>query len=162
MFDITQFRTLVIQPALKAINFYTPEAEELLVATCAQESKGGTYVQQMGDGPARGCYQMEIATHDSLWKHYLFPRVDLSMTLMRSCNFRTQPNADELSSNLKYASQMARIFYLQFNEKLPIADDIEGIWAYYKKYWNTEKGAAQHDDFIKNYNVFIGKKVKAA
>lgn len=161
MYDITQFRTLIIQPALKAINTYSTQAEELLVATCAQESLGGTYIAQLQAdgqvGPAYGWCQMEDATHDSLWKVYLAQHTNLGLMILRACNYRMQPNFKMLMYNSFYAAMMARVFYMQFSEALPAAEDIEAIWAYYKKYWNTDKGAATHDQFVSNYYKFTKK-----
>lgn len=162
MYDLVQFRALIVKPALEAINAYSPEAEELLIATCANESNGGTYFAQVntnGDvGPAYGCFQMEANTHASLWAVYIQVRPQLASYILKATNYRMPLTPIMLAQNAFYAAMMARVFYMQFPEGLPACDDIEAIWTYYKKYWNTENGAATHDQFISNYYKFIGKK----
>lgn len=66
-------RDLIIRPTLVEMGHYSPAAEALLLGTAAHESHGGRYLSQIR-GPARGIYQMEPATHDDLWRHYLPPR----------------------------------------------------------------------------------------
>jgi hypothetical protein len=61
MFNITQFRELLIRPVLDSLQMYSKDAEELLVFTCAAESNGGTYLHQV-KGPALGIYQCEPST----------------------------------------------------------------------------------------------------
>lgn len=159
MYDITQFRE-VIKQALQAISAYSAEAEEILVATCAHESKGGTYVMQVS-GPAVGAYQMEPRTHDDLWSRELRAHQDRAITLLKACGYRARPAATTMSTNLLYATLMARVFYMQFREALPKSDDLDAIWEYYKKYWNTELGSAKKEDFLKNYYAFTGAKKSA-
>jgi hypothetical protein len=57
--------------------------------------------------------------------------------------------------NLKYATAMARIHYLRISEPLPQFNDIEGMWNYYKQYYNTPKGAATRDQFMGNYAKYV-------
>lgn len=155
MLDISQFRTLIIQPALDAIAKHSEDAEELLVATCAQESLGGTYLKQVGGGPAKGIYQMETRTHDDLWQTILVRDQSLAFKIMKGLNTATKPNADLMIRDMFYATQMARVFYMRIAHPLPKADDIDSIWEYYKQFWNTNAGAATKGDFVLNYNRFL-------
>ena len=119
MFNNLQFRQLIIQPVLRAIYLYSQEAEDLLVGTCAQESRGGTYLFQEGTNPdlyaslqknilAVGVYQMQSATHHRVSE--------------------------------------------------PIPKTLELQAEYYKKYYNTAGGKATVDEYITNYNNFVGVK----
>jgi len=49
MLNIAQFREFIIQPSLHDLILNSPDAEELLVFTCANESLGGTYIKQLKD-----------------------------------------------------------------------------------------------------------------
>ena len=52
-YDKSQFRDIV-RTILHEIQLHSPEAEDIVVETCAQESQFGTYLKQLGGGPARG------------------------------------------------------------------------------------------------------------
>lgn len=160
MLDISQFRTLIIQPALDAIVQYSVDVEELLVATCAQESLGGTFLRQRGGGPAKGIYQMETRTHDDLWQTILVRDQSTAWKIMKGLNTATKPSSDLMIRDMFYATQMARVFYMRINHPIPKADDIESIWEYYKQFWNTASGAATKTQFITNYNRFLQKGAK--
>lgn len=62
-----QLRLYVIRPTLEKIELWSEAAENLLLGTTAQESHMGTYIKQVGKGPALGIYQMEPATHKDIW-----------------------------------------------------------------------------------------------
>jgi hypothetical protein len=58
--DITQFRDYIVRPALQQINAWTPAAEQLVMGTAMAESHV-MFVQQIGRGPARWFFQMELS-----------------------------------------------------------------------------------------------------
>jgi hypothetical protein len=150
-------RKHVIRPVLHDIGKYSRNAEELLLLTAAQESGLGKYLHQLGNGPAVGIYQMEPATHDDIWNHFLeykptFADIILRWELPRAFD---DNRAEEMAGNLYYATAMARAFYLRFYESLPEYDDVRGMAQYYKKYWNTKHGAATVDEAVQNYNRFV-------
>lgn len=158
MIDCLQFRELIIRPSLKAINLYSVDAEELLIATMAQETLGGQYIKQL-KGPALGIYQMEPSTYNDIWSQHINNNGNLTLRseIISYCNFHLQPAADEMISNLKLSTIMARIFYSRITIALPDHTIIDDIWAYYKKHWNTEDGDAKKYDFIRNYQLYLGK-----
>lgn len=123
--------------------------------TCAQESRGGTYLHQT-DGPALGVYQIEPDTYDGVI-NYIQTRQALRQNILKACNFDVfPPPIQELITNLKYATIIARVHYSQFQEALPNANDMEGMWNYYKKYWNTSGGKATQNEFYANVKAFLG------
>lgn len=69
MISCNQLRKYVIQPVLCRMHIYTPIFEEILVSTCAQESRGGYYIHQI-NGPAIGLFQMETPTALTVWNEY--------------------------------------------------------------------------------------------
>lgn len=154
MLDCSQFRSLIVEPVLSKLRVYSKNAEELLVFTCAAESLGGTLLQQI-KGPALGIYQMEPNTYTDIWVNYIRARNQLAtlMALHFGCN--KIPDIERMIYDLHYATAMARIHYLRMPGNLPDAKDVDGMWDYYKKYYNTEKGKAKKEDSIKKYQDFI-------
>ncbi len=155
MLNNEQLRELIIKPALSKLNMYSDKAVELLIFTCAVESNGGTYLKQL-KGPALGIYQMEPTTYNDIWQNYIRNRVDISLQLSNQFNAYRMQSETRMIYDLYYATAMARIFYRRIQEDTPEKEDIDGIWAYYKKYWNTELGKAKKEPCIKAYKLFIG------
>lgn len=154
MFNIAQFRESIVKSTLKDLLLYSPEAEELLIFTCAAESLGGTYIRQV-NGPALGIYQMEPETYNDLWQTYLKNKTHLCMILLSNFDLCFQPSPERLIYDLRFATAMTRLFYSRIPTPLPKADDIEGLWFYYKRYYNTEKGKATMKETIKKYHDFL-------
>ena len=59
--NVRDLRVEVIRPALRALDLWSPAAEDLVLGTAAQES-GLAYLRQIGGGPALGLWQIEPAT----------------------------------------------------------------------------------------------------
>lgn len=153
MFDCKQFRGLVVQPVLEDLGLWSQEAEDLLIGTAAVESKLGTYLHQVGGGPAKGVFQMEPATHDDIWNNYL----KYKHTLYDSLKFiAPASDAEALIYNLSYATAMARIHYLRVPEAIPKRvyfgskdSYIAALGAYWKEHYNTYKGKGEIEHFTK-------------
>lgn len=157
MFDINQFRKLIIIPTLTKIDMYSKDAEELLVFTCATESKGGTYIKQI-TGPALGVFQMEPATYNDVWE-YIKRQSGLMTKISLRFNITAVPEPTRMIYDLEFATMMARVFYRRFKSPIPKCTDVDGIWEYYKKYWNTELGAATKKESVDAYKKFAGKTI---
>src|SRR5699024_8406520 len=111
--DHGQLREYVIRPVLEKMGVYTKAGEELLVLTAATESLGGTYIHQVGGGPALGIYQMEPASYWDLWTNYLDYNYWLVERIQQVCPTAGNDDSDtEMIGNLFYATAMARSFYL--------------------------------------------------
>lgn len=143
----------LIKTTLTPLGYWSPAAEELLMATCAQESSMGFYRQQVG-GPALGIFQMEPGDHDDIWKNYLQYHSDLALRIGMLAG-AAAPVALALVNNDPYAIAMARVHYLRAPGVLPAADDLAGLWSYYKRFWNTELGAATQAQFEGNYARYV-------
>jgi hypothetical protein len=154
MFNISQFRELIIKSTLNDLKMYSENAEELLVFTCAAESMGGTYLTQV-NGSALGIYQMMPETYNDIWENYIKGKTGLNMLVLSNFNLYFMPPEEVMIYDLRFATLMARIFYERIKEPLPDKNDINSIWEYYKKYYNTDKGAAQKEDSISNYLSFL-------
>lgn len=154
MLNINQFRESIVKSTLNDLLMYSPDAEELLVFTCATESEGCTYIRQV-DGPALGIYQMEPETYNDIWQNYISKKSSLSMIIFSNFEVYSMCSPERMIYDLRYATAMARIFYRRIPEPLPKADDLEGIWEYYKQHYNTPKGKAVKEDAIKKYHDFV-------
>jgi len=158
MIAIKHFRKLIRDALDPPFSLYSVAAEELLVITAAQESHGGTYLWQndaagFPKGPAIGVFQMEPATHDDLWANFLRYRT----LWVDRLGVTGKPDAERMAWDWRYAIRIARLNYYRFPTALP--NDLEGQFRYYKKWWNTELGAATLDEVRKNYQLFTGVKV---
>lgn len=156
MFDIGQFRNLIVIPALSELQLYSKEAEELMVFTCAAESDGGRLLAQI-KGPALGVYQCEPTTHHDIWRNFIFRRQSLMAILSLNFDVSKIPANDRLIYDLKYATAICRIHYYRMPGALPKADDIDGIWSYYKEFYNTNLGKAKKEKAIEAYYRFLKK-----
>lgn len=157
MLNIAQFESVILQPTLDKLQSYSESAIELLKFTCAAESRGGTYLVQV-KGPALGIYQMEPATYNDIWVNYLAHRNDLTTILALTLDNPLPSQANRMVYDLQLATAMARLHYKRVNEPLPAKGDVEGLFDYYKKYWNTEKGKAKKETSIKAYENFLQSK----
>lgn len=148
--DAKQFKLYIIVPTLARIGLYNNSAVNLLLGTCAQESQMGTYLKQI-NGPALGPFQEEPVSHDDMWDNYLKYKPDLAGKVLAI----DSRDSTHLITNLAYATAIARIQYLRAPDPLPDADDLVGLASYYKRYYNTDKGAATVDEFIDNYKRYV-------
>ncbi len=149
-----QLRDLITD-TLFEINMLSESAVNLLMGTAAQESHLGTYIRQI-KGPALGIFQMEPATHNDIWHNYIDYKKGLERIIM-DCALMSHPiDARALIYNLKYAIIMCRLHYRRAPEALPEYYDVAGLAKYWKKYYNTHLGAGTEEEFIKNYERFVG------
>lgn len=154
MLNISQFREYIVKSTLNDLLLYSPEAEELLVFTCANESNGGTYLRQVG-GPALGIFQMEPETYTDIWHNFIKPNGSLILKLSTNFDINGIPQPERMIYDLRFATAMARLFYLRINAKLPESNDINSIWSYYKQYYNTIHGKAVQLEAIEKYHTFL-------
>jgi hypothetical protein len=141
----------LVRETLTEIGFYSLEAEDLVLGTIAQESAGGEYIEQI-NGPALGICQMEPATHDDIWKHWLVYKTSLQARIV-SFTTSKKPKADELRWNLKYAIAMCRVFYLRKPGAIPLT--LKSQAEYWKKHYNTYLGAGSVEEYIRNYKKYV-------
>lgn len=167
MLKVQELRVGIIRPTLKRIEAAVPriaykqEVEDLLVMIAAHESHLGKYRRQVGGGPARGIYQIEIPTHLDLYENYLFYREDylgvISSFTPQNCDLE-----DELEKNDRYSTAVARFLLWRVPEAIPSLDDFkhsgDPLGAYYwnlalyaKTHWNTEGGAATPEKYLNDF-----------
>ena len=149
MIKAKHLRDYVVRPTLKRLGLWSMSAENLLIGTIFQESKGGYYLHQLGNGPALGVYQIEPATHDDTWVNYISYRKRLKTKLNKVMT--SGPRNSQLVTNLAYATAIARIIYYRKPSALPDANDVQALGEYWKKYYNTEQGKGTVEEFVHNF-----------
>jgi hypothetical protein len=154
MIDIKQLRELIIKPSLDKLQMYSTDAEELLVFTCACESLGGTYIKQV-KGPALGIYQMEPNTYTDIWQNFIKNQGNLVNMLSLNFNVLSMPLPERMIYDLQYATAMARLHYRRVKAPIPDHKNIDAVWEYYKKYYNTPLGKAEKEQSIKHYQKYL-------
>lgn len=143
----------LIKKTLDSLNLYSPGAEELLMATCAQESHLGVYRRQI-NGPALGIFQMEPEDFKDIWLNYLAYKPNLSTDLSALASSQP-PRPVEMVMNDAFAIAMARVHYLRAPGLIPDPTDLTAIWNYYKQHYNTPQGAATQAEFVANYRKYV-------
>lgn len=145
--DKKQLITRIIEPTLKQLGLYSQDAVNLLVMIAAHESVKGTYIAQLV-GPARGIYQMEGATHDHILGWLKNKKPELHSKIL---SLVVDSSSDTMMYDLRYATAMARVFFLRFPEALPSGSDVDAMAAYAKLKWNTNLGKATPADYKQAY-----------
>jgi hypothetical protein len=153
MLNIQQFRTNIVRPALEAMGGHSAAAENLLIGTAVQESNLH-YVRQLADGPARGFYQMEPATHDDIWDNYLAYRDD-PRARVEALMVSGEDGVTQFVWNLAYATAMCRVHYMRVPSPLPGANDVDGLAEYWKQYYNTPLGQGTAAEFKDKFERFV-------
>jgi len=150
-----ELRLYVIRPTLYAIGLWTLAAENLLLTTCAYESRLGYFLKQR-QGPALGIYQIEPTTHTDVWQNYLIYRPSQAAKINAlTKDYDKQPEDRELITNLAYTTAIARLIYYRVSAPLPSADKIFEQAMYWKKYYNTTSGKGRIEDFIQQAKEMI-------
>ena len=153
MLHVPQFRLLVVRPALTHLGLWSAAAENLLLGTAVHES-GLRFLRQLGDGPARGLFQIEPATHDDLWENFLRRRRALR-TKVAALAAPVPSRLEQLATNAAYATAMARLVYLRAPEPLPAAHDVEALARYWKRHYNTARGGGSTAAFLLAYKEHV-------
>lgn len=156
--EATQILDLVITPTNKALGLWSLSADKIVLCTFQTESQFDAVRQDLGPhryGAGYGLGQMEKATFDSHVKHMEERNPDLKKMIMEICNFDEFPGVETLTWHDRFAVCMTRYHYKRVPELLPDANDLEGMARYWKKHYNTSKGAGTVEKFIKDCKQFF-------
>ncbi len=139
------FRAHVIMPALAALMSagipVTKTAADLLMATAAMETDLGTWLTQVG-GPALGVFQEDPSDLMDLQQ-----RVTAAQRTALAGIMTPQSWEEQIETNLVFAAAVCRLHYWHAtSEPLP-PDTVDGLWSYYKPFYNSSLGAATMADF---------------
>jgi hypothetical protein len=144
-YNAEQARAIIAQvlgatdPELNSAN-----AVELLLGTMAQESQFGKFFYQLDGGPARGAFQMEPETFGWLQFKYgeRYPYIQ-------------GKNAVEMGTDFRLAVIMARLRYRVVPLPLPDPADVVAMAEYWKRWYNTSRGAGKPAEFVENYHRYV-------
>lgn len=159
----SELRQWVIKPTLKRLGVYSKAAENLLLATAAQESGLGSHLKPAGQR-ALGIYQIHSLSHRHIWDDHLALHSDMA-SLVRGLasqhDFLAQPHA-ELATNLSYATAIAWFMYARHEDFcLPKHNDISALGSLWKRYYHP-KSKFSVEDFANNFSHYIAQQEIAA
>ena len=158
-----ELRQWVIKPTLKRLGVHSKAAENLLLATAAQESGLGSHLKPAG-GRALGIYQVHSLSHRHIWDDHLALDGDMASRvrgLASQHDFLAHPHA-ELATNLSYATAIAWFMYARHQDfKLPAAKDISALGQCWKRFYHP-KSHASLSDFQRNFELHVKHRSLAA
>lgn len=119
----------------------------LLCMIAAHESEKFLYTRQIR-GPALSCFQVEPATYQDVAdyaerKGYL------------KGEFPSPP--ERLLFDFRFATGIARVFFLRKPEPIPDKDNLQALADYAKRHWNTELGAAKSYMYLSAYEELFSE-----
>jgi len=158
-----ELRQWVIKPTLKRLGVYSKAAENLLLATAAQESGLGSHLKPAGQR-ALGIYQIHSLSHRHIWDDHLAQRSDMASIvrgLASQQDFLSQPHA-ELATNLSYATAIAWFMYARHDDfSLPKNNDVKTLASLWKRFYHP-KSNSSIEDFNENFQRYISEQEIAA
>lgn len=152
--DLRQVYNLVGEVLIRlGDKYYSHEAQRLVYLTGLVESDGYRYIRQLGGGPARGFWQIEPTTAVDNCRTFIRGREQLRIGCMKATyvpliHWTTPDHAhwnDILEMNMAAGIVHCRIKYWRAPDPLPITlNDISDYW---KRFFNTHKGAGTPEHF---------------
>ena len=142
--NLKQMTEYVIDPALKSVDLWSPQASRLVLLTGWVESRY-EYVAQVGGGPARSFWQIEPTTMYDHYRNYLTYREPLQGLIDGNVGL---PSIYNLTWNMGFAVVMARLKYRRSPMALPMVDDLAGQAYIWKRVYNTHLGSGTEEKFI--------------
>lgn len=142
--DTKQLRELVVRPTLKQLGLWSSQAEALILETIAVESAMGSFLKQVGSGPALGISQVEPKTFAWLLKALSLrrnPKLWLQFKLMFGL-----PKPEQLVWDLRLAVAMCRLRYMMDSQPIPTSRVARA--RYWKRVYNTEAGAGTPEKYL--------------
>ena len=162
-----ELRQWVIKPTLKRLGVYSKSAENLLLATAAQESGLGSHLKPAGQR-ALGIYQIHSLAHRHIWDDHLALHSEMA-SLVRGLasqhDFLAQPHA-ELATNLSYATAIAWFMYARHEDfclpKNNTEDNnVDALASLWKRYYHP-KSKISIADFSDNFSRYVTEQIIAA
>jgi hypothetical protein len=144
MINPKQLRDLITRILKEIPHGYSEDAVELMMMIAAHESLLGTYLRQVGGGPARGVWEMEELTHDDTWENG-------DSICANAQILGIECAVEKLEYDLRYQIFMARQKLFMISEAIPSNRMVMKMAEYCKKYWNTEHGKATAYDYHEAY-----------
>lgn len=106
---------------------------------------------------------MEPATLNDCYENYLDYRADLKakvdgfLAAQPATPDGSPDKQQQLATNLAYATAMCRIRYYRAPAAMPSdPNDVNALGTYWKQYYNTPQGAGTVEQFVADYNRYLG------
>lgn len=155
-----QLEELIAIPTLKQIPLgYSDSSLLAFSMAVAHESMRGEYLRQnncCGEVGAFGLIQMEKLTHDQTWKwgQSIWNNALKLGIITKYQHFeKMHPNVDRLIYDLRYNVFMFRQRMFMKTEPFPQPEPAL-ISKYLKVHWNSARGAASDDSYLKDYEAW--------
>ena len=150
-----------IRPACDYLVKYCPNCNglnsiQMMLAIAAQETHCGLYFKQMGNGPARGIWQVEPKTSRDTYLNYIGYKNGLSELLEGM--YSPILKAPHIQSPL-YNCAIARLCLYRYPEAIPKLGDRDGMWTLYKKRYNSVLGKATKAEWNENWEQYVAPSV---
>ncbi len=140
---------------------YSLEAENLIFGTGLVESNYD-YLKQWNDGVARSWWQIEPGMTGAMdtivnYLHYRKNLLSKCAVAAKVAPFYFRKGVEEeevrdlLETNIAYALIMCRLKYRRVPKKLE--KTVEGMAHYWKKYFNSDLGKGDPEEFIEKYKM---------
>jgi len=140
---------------------YSLEAENLIFGTGLVESNYD-YLKQWNDGVARSWWQIEPGMTGAMdtivnYLHYRKSLLGKCAVAAKVAPFYFRKGVEEeevrdlLETNIAYALIMCRLKYRRVPKKLE--KTVEGMAHYWKKYFNSDLGKGDPEEFIEKYKM---------
>ena len=145
----------VTQIALKPLGLWSTDVQELLLMTCAHESRLGEYTHQVG-GPALGWYQVEPNTLYDTYINFLnYPKQSHLLKSIEALTGVQGPQTTHLQFNPIYSTIIARLKYYRDPRPLPSRFDTWAMAEYAKDVFNTHMGDATPEKYCNAYKDLV-------
>ena len=146
----------IIKPTMHAFEqtlplINKPNSIQLMLAIAAQESDCGVYFKSI-NGHEMGIWQVHPDTDTDLHENFLNTRPELLMILNHlKSDWMNWPHIQ----SPMYNCAIARLCLYRYSEPCPPFNDMDGMWKFYKKRYNSYKGAATEEEWIENWNNYV-------
>jgi hypothetical protein len=161
LINISQIRDLILRTLTKlGPKYASSDAIDLLIGTAIIESRF-KYIKQLGKGPAAGFWQIESDTaldNNSNWLRFRPKTLNSCITATYiPLRYWAKGTKDDwrflLQTNLAAGIVHARIKYYRVPHAIP--KTLEGQAKYWKKWYNTELGAGDPDEYIDQVSKYL-------
>jgi hypothetical protein len=156
--SVKHFQQFVVQPTLQQLEISNKGFEQLIIGTALTESNL-QYLRQFGNGPAKGLFQMEDATHDDIWNNFLKFRPPLAKKISRLLPeyflSESSNKNQQIYGNLYYSTAMCAAHYLRFVKTMPQPNDLPAQAKLWKNFYNTKLGKGKEQDYISKTQIIL-------
>ena len=136
----------IIAWTLEFLDMDSPEAREMVYKTGMAET-GFRAIEQYGDGPAVGYFQVEPDTINDTIINYVSYRPNIQNKLW-NLGFDEKDSAIRVMGNIPLQVAFCRLKYRRDKHALPKCGDIEAQAKYWKRIYNSYKGKGTIEHFI--------------